>query len=343
MSGSINISQADIRLLKVFNTVVECGGFAAAQVELNVGQSTISSHMAALETRLGVRLCQRGRAGFRLTEEGRRIYESAQRLFRSVESFRADVEGLRGRLAGELYVGTVDNVITNPDFPLSSTISRFNRRDGSVRIQLQVGRPADVERAVVDGSVHVGIGGYTRRISGIANIPLLSETQRLYCSARHPLFGRPDAEIDVARLSEYGCVKRPYVPEVDIPESAGLRTSALAENMEAIAFLVLSGDFIGFLPEHYAGRWVARGEMRALMPERMLYQSRIELLVRTSAPQPLAVRYFVRDLLDCFGLRNQVMPFPQPSRASGREPDRAPARLEQSAEAGDLVLDAGGA
>src|SRR5687768_16909560 len=91
MPGSVNISDADIRLLKVFNAVVQCGGFAAAQVELNVGQSTISAHMATLESRLGVRLCERGRGGFRLTEQGRHIHEAAQRLFREVESFRADV------------------------------------------------------------------------------------------------------------------------------------------------------------------------------------------------------------------------------------------------------------
>jgi DNA-binding transcriptional LysR family regulator len=332
MSGSVNVTQADIRLLRVFNTVVECGGFAAAQVELNVGQSTISAHMAALETRLGVRLCERGRAGFRLTDEGRHIYESAQRLFRSVESFRADVEGLRGRLAGELYIGTVDNVVTNPRFSLDSAMRRFKERDGDVRIHLHVGRPSDIERAVVDGSLHVGIGGYTRRISGIAHIPLIRERQQLYCAVRHPLFGVPDAEIDISALSKCQYVKRPYVPDVDIPEYARLNATALAENMEAIAFLVISGKFIGFLPEHYASRWVAIGEMRALLPERMHYESRIELLVRTSTPQPLAVRYFVSDLLSAFeceaGQANGAASLWNPPAGSGREPDRPSAQAQ---------------
>lgn len=341
MSGSVNISQADIRLLKVFHTVVECGGFAAAQVELNVGQSTISSHMAALETRLGMRLCERGRAGFRLTEEGRQIYESAQRLFRSVESFRADVEGLRGRLAGELYVGTVDNVITNSGFPLSEAIACFKQRQGNVRIHVQVGRPADIERGVVDGSMHVGIGGYTRRISGITHILLLKETQRLYCAANHPLYALRDAALTIESLFEHGCVKRPYVPDVDIPESTGLKAAAQAENMEAIAFLVLSGRFIGFLPDHYASRWVERGEMRALLPERMHYQSRIELLVRTSTPQPLAVRYFVSDLLDAFKSRGQELPDPDEADASGGEADGAAARVHEKPVALDPVLDSG--
>lgn len=55
----------DVRLLKIFVTTVEAGGFAAAQGELNLSLSTISSHIAALEGRLNQTLCRRGRAGFR--------------------------------------------------------------------------------------------------------------------------------------------------------------------------------------------------------------------------------------------------------------------------------------
>lgn len=328
MAVGINISQADIRLLKIFKTVVECGGFAAAQVELNVGQSTISSHMAALETRLGVRLCERGRAGFRLTEEGRQIYESAQRLFRSVESFRADVEGLRGRLAGELYIGTIDNVVTNPGFPLSEAIGLFKERGGNVRIHVQIGRPAEIERAVVDGSLHVGIGGYTRRISGVKHIAILKETQRLYCGAGHPLFAVSDRDVDTTALARCQYVKRPYVPDVDIPDSGCLNATAMAENMEAIAFLILSGQFIGFLPEHYARPFEARRQLRALMPERMHYQSCHELLYRISTPPPLAVRHFVSDLLDAFRRRGNMLAEPEPLTAGSRHrPGRAAAEV----------------
>lgn len=54
------VSDIDLRLLQVFLTVVRCGGFAAAQPILNIGQPTISEHMNRLETRIGVRLCERG-------------------------------------------------------------------------------------------------------------------------------------------------------------------------------------------------------------------------------------------------------------------------------------------
>jgi DNA-binding transcriptional LysR family regulator len=66
------LDTVDLRLLRVFATVVEARGFTAAQTILNVSGSTISNQISALETRLGVKLCRRGRAGFKLTEDGGR-------------------------------------------------------------------------------------------------------------------------------------------------------------------------------------------------------------------------------------------------------------------------------
>ena len=67
------LSDMDLRLLQVFKAVVECGGMAAAELELNIGTSTVSRHVKDLETRLGLTLCRRGRAGFALTPEGQRV------------------------------------------------------------------------------------------------------------------------------------------------------------------------------------------------------------------------------------------------------------------------------
>src|ERR1700751_867760 len=121
-----NLSEGDIRLLRVFSKVVEAGGFSAAQIDLNVSQSTISTHMSALEQRLGIRLCQRGRSGFRLTEKGRLIYEASQGLFPSLDQFRSEAGAARNRLVGKLAVAIVDNLITNPQSRLHQAITSFN-------------------------------------------------------------------------------------------------------------------------------------------------------------------------------------------------------------------------
>ncbi len=301
MTTGINVGQSDLRLLRVFATVVESGGFTPAQLAMNVSQSTISSHMAALEARLGVRLCERGRGGFRVTQNGQRVYEAAQRLFRSIDSFGSEVDALRGKMSGELHIGVVDNVVSNAKFALPDALAKFERRPGDVQLNLHVATPAEIERAVAEGSYHIGIGGYSRQISAIEYTPLLTESQRLYCSNRHPLFDARPNSLDPDSLSRHRFVKRPYVPDGHIPSGDKLRAAAFAENMESIASLILSGEFIGFLPEHYAARWIGTGEMKAVMPEKMRYESQIELLVRKTVPHTLATQYLRADLLEVFG------------------------------------------
>jgi DNA-binding transcriptional LysR family regulator len=56
----MQVQDTDPELLRIFETIVRCGGFAAAQPILNVGASSISESMSQLDTRLPVR-CHRQR------------------------------------------------------------------------------------------------------------------------------------------------------------------------------------------------------------------------------------------------------------------------------------------
>jgi DNA-binding transcriptional LysR family regulator len=82
------VSDVDIRLLRVFRSVVEAGGVSAAELELNIGRSAISRHLKDLETRLNVVLCRRGRGGFALTDEGRHVYEATLQVLTEIFRWR---------------------------------------------------------------------------------------------------------------------------------------------------------------------------------------------------------------------------------------------------------------
>src|ERR1700722_14732390 len=122
------IANPDLKLLKVFMTVVHSGGFTAARTELNVSQPTVSMKISELETRLGMRLCERGRGGFKLTAEGQRVYEASLNLFQSLDTFRAGIGVMRGRLVGELHIGFADATVTNPDLKLNAAIARLKQK-----------------------------------------------------------------------------------------------------------------------------------------------------------------------------------------------------------------------
>ena len=56
---SVKLSDGDLRRLRVFCAVTRCGGFAAAESELQMGLPSISRVIKDVEIRLGVRLCRR--------------------------------------------------------------------------------------------------------------------------------------------------------------------------------------------------------------------------------------------------------------------------------------------
>ena len=295
------LDAADIRLLRVFAQIVEAGGFSAAQIALNVSQSTISAKMAELEARLGTRLCRRGRAGFSLTDSGRRVYEASQILFRALDEFSAHVGDVRGRLVGDLHIAAIDALASNPDCKLADAVDRFKQRGGAVQLTLHIANPLEIERAVLDGRFHLGIGTFPRHAPGLTYRFLFEEEQQLFCGRGHPFFKRNDRTLTIrdCEASEY--VKRGYY-------AGSLRQgsfrpgneTATAFNMEATATLILSGRFIGHLPTHYAEPWVKRGELRSLLPSRAAYRTRFELVQRKGPPPAPAIDLFYADLLAAF-------------------------------------------
>lgn len=290
-----NLSESDLRLLRVFAKVVEAGGFSAAQIELNISQSTISTHMTQLEHRLGVRLCQRGRSGFSVTEKGRLIYQASLRLFAAIEEFRSEAGAARGCLVGNLTVGIVDNLINNPACRLHDAITSFNTRAPEVQIGVQVASPTEIERSVLEGRFDLGFGACGRHSPYLTYDDLFEERQALYCGRGHPLFER-SAEITVSDLKGQQFARRAYTAPNKLPTGVRLSSTAVADLMESVAVFILSGRYIGFLPTHFAEQWVGQDAMRPLLESTLGYQNPIYLVLRKTEQRRPILAAFLDEL-----------------------------------------------
>lgn len=281
------VSDMDLRLLQVFKAVVECGGLAAAELELNIGTSTVSRHLKDLETRLGLTLCRRGRAGFALTAEGQRVYDETLRLLAAVEGFRTGVHELHQRMGGQLAVAVFDKTASNPQARLHRAIAQFAQAAPDVRLNLHVGSIPQIERGVMDGSFAVGVIPEHRASATLRYDALFGETMYLYCGEGHALFGAGDHALDWAALRRRGDFAGLgyHSPNMELAHAERLPRRATGFEQEAIATLILSGQFVGFLPDHYADAFVQRGQMRAVQPALLNYRCQFVSLLRRS-PQP---------------------------------------------------------
>jgi DNA-binding transcriptional LysR family regulator len=289
------LDNIDLRLLRVFVILAEAGSFADAQITLNLSQSTLSTHLAALERNLGESLCVRGRKGFHLTPFGEAAYAAAKQLFADIDAFQQRLNPSDGKLSGRLRIGIVDGVVTSPQLGLQSVIHRFMDR-GPVFIDLELGTPHDLEQAIADGRRDVVIGPFSQRAPGVTYVALHREEQELFCGRGHPLFDKSQTAITNADIEQSLFSVRGYRHLEDLYRVNHPRASGRVIHMEAQAMLILSGRFIGFLPSHIAQVWVKEGQMRSIRPSTYRFlSSHYAAYRRRNAQQPL-IKAFIEDL-----------------------------------------------
>lgn len=250
------VGDLEVRLIRVFKAVVDSGGFTAAVPTLGISRSAISLYMTDLEARIGLKLCQRGRSGFSLTEEGREVYDAAMQLLAATETFRTEVNSLHSALRGELNIGITDNLVSLPQMKITHALARLKAQGAEVHINIYMRPSGEVETGVIDGRFHVGVVPMVNTLSALDYRHLYSEPTYLYCGASHPL-APGGAQADAAAIAAADAVEPAYSLSAEGQAcQAELNATATASDREGIAFLVLTGCYIGFLPEHFARRWV---------------------------------------------------------------------------------------
>ncbi|MXN45551.1 LysR family transcriptional regulator [Shinella kummerowiae] len=285
---NLSLGDAELRLLRVFASVVQHGGFTAAQSALGMTQATISTHMRHLEERIGLRLCTRGRSGFQLTEEGRLVYDAALELFGSLEKFQSRIGEAQGELSGNLSFGTVDAMISNRDLNLPGALAAFHAEAPRVHLEIDVAAPQVLHQGLLNGAYQIALMPSVGSVMpNFRSHPVFSEVQKLYCAEGHPLFDRPDADLTDALLEAQSFAGRTYMLNETIC-GVNFNWAAATPHMEGTLLLLLSGAYIGFLPDHYADEWVRNGRLRILAPERMTFEDMFHIAYPRNKPSRAA-------------------------------------------------------
>jgi len=296
------LSDMDLRLLRIFKAVVDCGGMSAAELELNISLSTISKHIKDLEQRLGLTLCQRGREGFAVTDEGLIIYQETVNLLAATEAFRRGVDEVHQRMGGQLHVAIFDHTVSNPQAQIGRAIALFSERAPEVSLQMYVEPINTIERGVIDGQFQVGVIPMHRSAESLSYHSLFSERMFLYCGAQHELFSARHETLNWDLLHNYAFAGLGYhSPNMELSLQQHLHRKATGFAQESIATLILSGKYVGFLPDHYAAFFVAQNLMRAIKPALFRYHCEYSSVLRRSPVPQRVVKLFHECLLAAHG------------------------------------------
>ena len=291
------LQDVDLRLLRVFKAVADCGGMAAAELELDIAMSTISRHVKELELRLGLVLCRRGRAGFALTAEGQAVYDAAQQLLAATEAFRSRLDDIQGRMGGDLHVALFEKTASNPASRIPEAVARFAAQAPGARLHVHVGTISMIERGIMDGRFQLGVVPEHRRSDSLVYDELFDETMHLHAGRGHPWFDVDDRRLGWEDLRGQALAGLGYhSPNMMLAHEHQLERWATASDQEGVATLVLSGTCVGFLPDHYARPFVDAGRLRAVAPGRLDYRCRFSCVHRRGSAPARAASVFLEAL-----------------------------------------------
>jgi DNA-binding transcriptional LysR family regulator len=260
-----------------------------------------------LEQRLGLRLCDRGRAGFIINDDGREVYQAVLQLFTAMDDFQSRVNAVHAEYVGNLHLGFVDGAVTDDMSPVGPAIAQYRKIAPRVHLHLKVATPDIIEKEVLDGTLHLGVLPLIHKHASLEHKLLYGEEAALYCGRGHPLFDVPDGKLRWHDLGSAQLVARTY------PESATIKKlkkrfelSATTSSTEGVGLLVMSGEYVGFLPTNYAENWVAAGKIRKLLPKKTQIRTPIVLAYRKGKSHPHLVGEFLNILVSARGARTAI-------------------------------------
>ncbi|ADZ91928.1 LysR family transcriptional regulator [Marinomonas mediterranea] len=268
----------NIRLLEVFASVVKHQGYSGAQQDLNLSTSAISNYMSELEAYVGFTLCQRGRSGFLLTEKGQQFLHQAIKLLDEMNDLERHTEMLKGDLGGTFRIAVLDATVLDETLSMPNIIRQFNDRFPAVHINLQIRSPNEQIQGVLNNHLDMAIGNFPSSVNNLVEEKLYREQHWLYCSHRHPLFIQK--QVSVQQVAQCGLVTRSYWNSTELKRKGFGHSTATVESMEAQLTLILSGKYVGYLPEHYAQNMVKENQLRPLLPSEFGYQAPFSMICR---------------------------------------------------------------
>lgn len=172
-----------IRHLRYFLAVAEAGSFSRAADRLGISQPSVSQQMRDLEASLRVALFQRRGKRILLTSSGLIFQEHARAVLRQLENFLQELNRAPEEMRGSLRLGVVPalNVPLMPEL-----LGLFAANHPGISLMLEEISSTDIETALEEGHMDVGLGFVTRHSPNLRYERLCTDEFAVVVSERHP-------------------------------------------------------------------------------------------------------------------------------------------------------------
>jgi LysR family transcriptional regulator, pca operon transcriptional activator len=291
----------DPRHLVQLYTIVEVGSFVAAAERLGLTQPGLSRNIRILESRIGVKLLNRGKHGATPTDEGK-VLAAYGRTLRELTQQAATIgtSVQRGEV-GELRLGASFSIANGL---IAEPISRFLERRPKASVRVVPGPTPHLLQELDTGQLDLVVGGVqlVDQQHGIRFEPLV-ENQLVVIGRRdHPLSGLDP--VPAAALAEARWIMCSQHDPLRIDVEAGMTSLGLSRESVAmetgstslVVDVLTQTDFLTMVPSGFAFSLTADGKISRLKLATTFTLRPIGVAYRTNGDIPPVALAFVKML-----------------------------------------------
>jgi len=242
-------ARVDIRHLRNFVAIVDCGSLSKAADRVFVAQSALSQQLATLESLLGTQVLLRSSQGVVPTEAGKVLYRHARAMLRQMEQMREEVARPGAAEIGPVVFGLPSTMVEVLALPL---YQRVRAQLPGVRLHLFEGMSGYLGELLAHGRLDVAIQFVGDAARGLNIQPLLEEDLYVVGDTGHvhPAEDCPVRELDgvpvVIPLHAQGL--RMLVERSFAASAVELNVVSNVDSFRAMLAIARSGDACAILP-----------------------------------------------------------------------------------------------
>lgn len=296
----------DLRQLQAFAAVIDFGSFTAAARALHTVQSNISTHVARLETELGVVLIDR--ATGKATVEGEAVLSRARRVERELEALEADLGSLHGAPRGTVKIGIIG---TTARWLTPVLVELVAERTPEISLIIADGTTSSIIARLLNDSIDIGVAALPVDDPEIRTIPLFDEEDIVIAPDTHPL-----ALLETVTMADIGAYPllmaapgTPFRQETDAAfRAAGVQPKPQLEidGIRLLASLAFQGYGVAIVPATAAPGWIG-GNWKRIQVEGLAHRS-VGIAVRRRGQPSAAVQAAIGELRDAVEARGAGEP-----------------------------------
>jgi DNA-binding transcriptional LysR family regulator len=239
--------------LTVFTQVVSNGGFAAAARRLNMSPAMVSSHVQALEDRLGARLLHRTTRKLNLTEVGKVYYERATQILAEIDEADRIASALQSTPRGTLRLHMSSHIARF----IAPVVAEFLALNPQISVEIAMGeRMVDLVEDGIDLAIRTMLPPDSSAI-----VRRLVSWRHLLCCTPSYLESHASPE-HPADLTQHNCLCYAFYPFEDGWRFTGPDGKLVSVRVSG-NLLSANGDVMRAVALAGQGIWLAPGFMIA--------------------------------------------------------------------------------